>query len=42
MSKSDLLDLLGLCCLAMFAFTVWPPLCLLVVGLAALWMGWHS
>lgn len=33
---STLLDLLGVGALAAFAFFVWPPLVLLVVGLAAL------
>lgn len=33
---TTLLDLLGVGCLAAFAFFVWPPLVLLVVGLAAL------
>ena len=40
MTRSDWLDLLGVCCLALFAFAVWPPACLLVVGGAALAMGW--
>lgn len=36
MSKTDVLDVAGVCLLALFAFAVWPPLCLLVVGVAAL------
>lgn len=38
--KSTILDLLGVACLALFAFSVWPPACLLVVGVAALAMAW--
>ena len=38
MSKTDALDLLGVCCLALFAFAVWPPACLFVMGAAALLM----
>lgn len=34
------LDLFGVCCLALFAFAVWPPACLLIVGVAALLMSW--
>lgn len=30
------LDLLGVCCLALFAFAVWPAAALLVFGVAAL------
>lgn len=30
------LDLLGVCCLALFAFAIWPAASLLVVGTAAL------
>lgn len=36
MSKTDALDLAGVCLLALFAFALWPPACLLVVGVAAL------
>lgn len=32
MSRTDVLDLSGLCLLALFGFAVWPPLCLLVFG----------
>lgn len=42
MSKTDVLDLLGVCLLATFAFVVWPPLPLLVVGLAALYASWRA
>ena len=40
MTRSDWLDLLGVCCLALFAFAIWPAASLLVVGAAALAMGW--
>jgi hypothetical protein len=30
------LDLLGVCCLVLFAFAAWPPACLLVVGVTVL------
>lgn len=30
------LDLLGVACLATAAFFAWPPLCLAVIGVAAL------
>lgn len=36
------LDLLGVACLAVFAFAVWPPACLLVIGVAALLMSWRA
>lgn len=38
--KTTLLEVLGVLCLAFFAFSVWPPACLLVVGVAALGMSW--
>ena len=41
MSLTDVLDLLGVCCLSLFAFAVWPPACLLVVGAAALLVSWR-
>lgn len=34
------LDILGVFLLALFAFSVWPPACLLVVGVAALLISW--
>jgi hypothetical protein len=34
------LDILGVCCLSLFAFAVYPPACLLVIGAAALLMSW--
>lgn len=36
------LDLLGVACVAFFAFAVWPPACLLVVGVAALLISWRA
>lgn len=35
------LDVLGVFLLALFAFQVWPPLCLLVVGIASLLISWQ-
>lgn len=37
---SDFLDLLGVACLAVLAFLVWPPAALGVVGVAALLASW--
>lgn len=37
-----LLDLTGALCLAAFAFAVWPPSALLVVGGAALLVSWRA
>lgn len=42
MSKTDALDLLGVCCIALFAFSIWPPACLLVFGVVALLMSWKA
>lgn len=36
------LDLLGVACLAAFAFFVWPPACLGVIGAAALLISWRA
>lgn len=41
MSRTDVLDLVGLCLLALFAFSVWPPLCLAVFGVGALGASWQ-
>ena len=38
---STYLDILGVFLIALFAFAVWPPLCLLVVGVAALLISWQ-
>lgn len=35
------LDLAGLLMLALFAFAIWPPACLLVMGAGALLMSWQ-
>jgi hypothetical protein len=40
-SFTDVLDLLGVACVALFAFAVWPPAALLVVGVAALLISWR-
>lgn len=34
------LDILGVFCLSVFAFSIWPPACLLVMGVAALAMSY--
>ncbi len=39
---STWLELLGVTCLAAFAFAIWPPACLLVVGVAALLIAWKA
>lgn len=36
------LDLLGIACLAVFAFLVFPPAALLVLGVAALLVSWRT
>jgi len=36
------LDILGVACLAVFAFAIWPPASLLVVGVAALLVSWRA
>lgn len=38
---STYLDLAGVFLIALFAFAVWPPLCLLVMGVAALLISWR-
>jgi hypothetical protein len=42
MSRTDVLDLLGVASLAVFAYLVWAPLPLLVVGAAALFASWRA
>lgn len=37
---NDLIGVLGIATLALFGFAVWPPLCLLVMGLALTWFSW--
>lgn len=39
---TTVLDLLGVALLAAFAFFLWPPACLLVLGVAALLMSWRA
>lgn len=39
--KSTVLDASGATCIAAFAFFVWPPAALLVVGVACLVISWH-
>lgn len=40
--KTTVLDLLGVACLALFAYSIWAPACLLIVGVAALLMSWRD
>ncbi len=42
MTKSTAFDLLGVCCLSLFAFAIWPPACLLVFGAAGLLASWKE
>lgn len=35
-------EIVGAACLAGFAFAVWPPACLLVVGVALLLAAWRA
>lgn len=42
MKPTDALDIVGVTSLAVFAGLVWVPLCLLVIGLAALAMSWQA
>lgn len=42
MSKSDALDIAGMCLLALFGYAIWPPVCLAVFGVGALLMSWQS
>lgn len=39
---TTLLDLLGVACVAAFAFFVWPPACLIVIGAACLYVSWRA
>lgn len=41
LKQTDILDVVGAVCLTLFAFAVWPPACLLVVGVAALLASWR-
>ncbi|WP_418059950.1 hypothetical protein [Pimelobacter simplex] len=42
MKVTDMLDVIGVAMIATFAGLVWTPLCLLVIGLAALAMSWKA
>lgn len=42
MSKTDVLDILGISCFALCAALVWPPAALLVFGAAFLLMSWRA
>lgn len=42
MKLTDALDVVGVTAVATFAGLVWPPLCLLVIGLAALAASWKA
>lgn len=39
---TTVLDILGVVCIAAFAWFVWPPLVLLVVAAAALTASWNA
>lgn len=39
---TDYLDICGVALVTLFAFSIWPPLCLLVVGLACLTASWKA
>jgi hypothetical protein len=39
---SAAVEIVGVACLAAFAFFVWPPACLLVVGAAILLGSWRA
>jgi hypothetical protein len=38
---TTLLELFGICALAAFGWFVWPPACLLVLGVAAIALAWR-
>lgn len=38
--KTTLLEVAGVACLALFAFAIWPPACLLVMGAALFLASW--
>lgn len=38
---STYLEVLGVLLLALFAFAIWPPACLFVMGVAALLISWR-
>lgn len=39
---TTVLDILGVLAITAFAFLVWPPACLLVLGVAALIASWRA
>lgn len=40
--KLELLEVSGVGCLAVFAAFIWPPACLLVVGVACIVVAWSA
>lgn len=40
--KVELLEIFGVACLAAFAAFVWLPACLLVVGVACIFVAWTA
>ena len=40
MKHTTYLDLMGVSCLSLFAYAIWPPAVLLAVGAAALLVSW--
>lgn len=38
---STYLEVLGVFLIALFAFAIWPPACLLVMGVAAMLISWR-
>lgn len=41
MKLTDFFDVLGVLCLALFAYALYPAACLAVLGVAALLMSWR-
>jgi len=41
-TRTTYLDLMGITCLALFAYSIWPPAVLLAVGVAALLISWAA
>lgn len=39
---TTVLDILGVACVAAFAFFIWPPACLGVIGVSALLISWRA
>lgn len=38
--KTTYLDLVGVTCLCLFAYAIWPPAVLLAAGIAAIVLSW--